>query len=123
MATFTNNNNENFGTLSAGGNITVSHWVMRFGNVIAFVRPFETARTFAASDALIVEAGDIDVTLADGQASSAWVKDLLDEYITQNGNPTMSLHTAAPGDAGSASEVPTARGYTRQTIEVTTAAS
>lgn len=126
MATATNTNEENFGTLNAGGAITVTHWAMRWGNVIAFAKALATSREFVAGDELIIEAGDLDITLTNGDALAAWTKDLLDEYIsahssTDGGAPRVSLHTGAPGASGNDNEVPSARGYSRQAVELTTA--
>ena len=118
MATMSNTNEESFGTMGAA--VTITHFVLKWGTAIAFSKTLTASRTYASGDEVVMEAGDLDVTLTNNEGGAAWTKDLLDEYITANGSPTVTLHTDDPGSSGSNNEV-TTTGYSSQTIEMTTA--
>ena len=125
MATMTNTNDENFGNL-IGANITVTHASLIFnygvaGERLAVTGALVTPRSFVAGDPLEFPSGSFILTIPNGAGEGAFVKELFDVYLTSKGQPTVLIATAAMGNDGKQNELTAQQGYTRQTMEMTTA--
>ena len=123
MASLSNSAAVNFGTLTAGANVVVSHYVLRFGTHVAVSKTLQTQRTFVAGDAMVIAPGDLTLNSPNGDGQGTWLVQMYTDHIATQGNPTASIHTGAPGGSFTANEVPTSRGYSRQTITPTLSAS
>ena len=126
MAYMTNTNEEDFGDLTAGADITVSHYslIMNYGvagEQVLAVGSLGTSRTYTTGDPLILPAGALDINLPNGNLVDDAVKSAYDAYLAgKTGGATLSLGTAAMTATGKTNEVPTNRGYGRQVVELTT---
>lgn len=125
MATMSNSNRESFGNV-AQAQTTISHYAIVFnygqGSAVVLVsEALETPRTLAVGEPMEFPVSAFVYTLPAGDGTAAGAKALLDAMIAQHGNPTILLGTGAMGDAANANEVPAARGYARQVMEMTTA--
>ena len=132
MATMSNTNREMFGTLNAGPNVTITDYALIFNvdsssstigdeELLFVTGSLRNQRVLAEGDPMDFLAGSFVYTLPEGQATAAAAKALLDSLIAHYGNPTVLLGTGAMGSTGKANEVPTARGYSRQVMEMTIA--
>ena len=131
MANFTNTNDEDFGDVT-GGAITISHAQLVFdiggaNHRVAWTGALTNARELQDGDPMQFNAGSFDFNFPNAAAEDAFMKDLLDVYEAQRGDPTVLLGTGAlaAGAAGAyasaiGNEIPSGRGYTRQVMEITT---
>ena len=126
MAYITNSNIENFGTLSAGADVTISHYsaILNYGiagEQLLITNAIGTSRTYTAGDELELPAGSLDLNFPQGNGADAAVKEMIDTYLaSKTGGITVLLGTAAMTATGKANEVGTTRGYSRQVVEATT---
>lgn len=124
MAYMTNSNAEDFGDLTAGANVVVSHGSLIFnygvaGELLLWTGALAASRTFVAGDPIELPAGALDINLPAGALEDEAVKAAYDALIADKSNLTMSLGTGAMGAAGKTNEV-SGRGYSRQVVEITT---
>lgn len=125
MATMGNTNREQFGNV-AGQQITISHYAIVFNYglaspIVLVSDALETPRTLAVGEPMEFPVNSFVYTLPAGDGTAAGAKGLLDAMIAQHGAPTVLLGTGAMTDAANQNEVPAARGYQRQVMEMTTA--
>ena len=126
MAYMTNTNEEDFGDLTAGADVTVSHYslILNYdiaGEQVLITSNLATSRTYTAGDPLVLPAGALDVNLPPGNLIDAAVKAAYDALLAgKSGGATLLLGTAAMTATGKANEVPNNRGYGRQVVEITT---
>ena len=125
MAYATNTSEVNFGTLTAGSDVEVTHYSLLFnygaeGELVLFTGSFGTARTFVANDDLILEAGSLDINLVTTRLTDASAKAMIDALVAAKTNLTMSLGTANMGSGGKTNEIPGNRGYARKVVALTT---
>lgn len=124
---------ENFGTLTAGANITISHIsiIAAYGvtsgaantrQILLGTKALAAAREYVAGDELILPAGSLDINIPNGELNDAAVLEAWNAWLALK-NPALTalLGTAAMGAAGTSNEVQTSRGYSRQVIEYTAA--
>jgi len=118
---------ENFGTLTAGANITISHIAVIAnygvaGQILLVTKALAASREYVAGDELILPAGALDLNFPNGEMNDAALKEAWDTWLAaKTGGLTALLGTGAMGAAGTTNEVATARGYSRQVVEYTTA--
>ena len=126
MAYITNTNEENFGTVSAGADITVSHYsvILNYGvsgEELLITEDLAASRTYTEGDPLILPAGALDINLPNGELTDAAVLAAWNAYLAaKTGGATVLLGTGAMGATGKTSEVLTTRGYSRQATELST---
>jgi len=117
---------ENFGTLTAGANITISHIAVIAnygiaGQQLLVTKALAASREYVAGDELILPAGALDMNFPNGEMADAAVKEAWDGWLAaKTGGLTALLGTGAMGTAGTTNEVAAGRGYTRQKVEYTT---
>ena len=126
MSYITNANEENFGTLTSGADVTVSHYsaILNYGiagEIVLITNAIGTSRTYTAGDDLVLPAGSMDLNLPAGNGNDNAIKEMIDTYLAaKTGGITVSLGIAAMTTTGKANEIPSSRGYTRQVVETTT---
>lgn len=129
MAYITSSGAENFGTLNAGVNITITHIaiIAAFGvttgaqnrqQILLGTKALAAAREYVAGDELILPAGSLDINIPNGELNDAAVLEAWTAWLALKNPPlTALLGTNAMGTAGTSNEVSTSRGYSRQQIE------
>ena len=126
MAYISSSMAETFGTLTAGADITMSHFslIADYGEASELViatGAFSTERTYTATDPLEMPMQRLRINLPNGALQDAAVKAAWDALLADKSmGITMSLGTADMTATGKANEIPTSRGYSRQVVEVTT---
>ena len=129
MAYITSSGAENFGTLNAGVNITITHIaiIAAFGvtsgaantrQILLGTKALAAAREYVAGDELILPAGSLDINIPNGELNDAAVLEAWTLWL-ENKTPALTalLGTASMLPSGTANEVPTSRDYSRQQIE------
>jgi len=126
MSHITNTNEENFGNLTSGANVTVSHYslIMNYGEtgeLLLVTNALSTPREYVAGDPIKLPAGAADINFTAVAVNDAAIKFFLDSGLAaKTHGVTMLLGTAAMGADGKSNEVASGRGYTRQLVEMTT---
>lgn len=117
MATATNNNAVDFGSAgSAWG--TVTHLGLWAGTVFIGASALTAPRAVVNGAAVTFPSGDLTIQSVVGEASNAGSRRALSGYMGSAGNLLVSLHTGAPGTAGTDNEL-TGTGYAREAVAVT----
>ena len=126
MAYITNSAETDFGDISAGTDITISHYsiILNYGETgeqLLITKDLAASRTYVAGDPLILPAGALDGNFINGDYEDAAVKSIIDAYLaTKTHGATVLLGTGTMGNTGKGNEVPTARGYSRQVVALST---
>lgn len=130
MAFMWNINDENFGELTAGNNVVISHYAIVFNadsvsttagmeRLVLVSRALTHSRTLAAGDPMQFLKYSFALDLPQGEGGAALDNAMLNALLHRYGNPTVLLGTGALGaNADAAGMEMTGRGYSRQVIEM-----
>ena len=126
----TNSADVEFGTVSAGQSVTVSHASVEIvdaskTNRLLWTGRLRADRALVETDPITIPAGDLDIEILSGVLEdAALVAIFADGVATFDGDFTVRLGTGDMGNAGTTSQPSAATGYTAQTgVELTVQAS
>ena len=119
-----------FGTVSAGQSVTISHASIEIvdaskTNRLLWTGRLRADRALVETDPITIPAGDLDVEILPGVLQDAALVAIFGDGIaTFDGDFTIRLGTGDMGNAGTTSQPAGATGYTAQTgVELTAQAS
>ena len=119
-----------FGTVSAGQTVTVSHASVEISdssktNRLLWTGRLRADRALVETDPITIPAGDLDIEILSGALEDAALVAIFGDGVdTFNQDFTIRLGTADMGNAGTTSQPSSSTGYTAQTgVELTVQAS